>query len=282
MVFKCVNVFVNLKKMKKSFEALESLLILSDTRGEREELRMEVKLCYKVFKVFRLSVILTCVVACFPPFITHQLPYKVWFPFDSENSEIGFWAAAAIMIFIAPYIMSIDLALDILPVIYISFAIGVITELAGRLEKIGLQKVPESLNGSTKDDFQRQQEKLHYDELVQCTKIHAEIKNYINRVERNFVAVLMIQGMLSSIILCTTAFTMAIVKLIFHCFSKVYGNFLLLNLDRGSLIILSSSQLYSSSGFGDFPPMLLWRSAFSCLFEDINSLISFELDQRKC
>lgn len=127
MVFKCVNVFVNLKKMKKSFEALESLLILSDTRGEREELRMEVKLCYKVFKVFRLSVILTCVVACFPPFISHQLPYKLWFPFDSEKSEVGFWAAADIMIFIAPYITSIDLALDILPVIYISFAIGVIT-----------------------------------------------------------------------------------------------------------------------------------------------------------
>lgn len=200
MLFKCWNFFHKLKKIIALVDYLEALLKFSYNSNEpgRFLLRSQVKFGYKVFIVFWSTVIMTCITSFFPPFITHQLPYKIWFPFDYENSEVGFWSACALMLLNSPYISTLDLALDILPIIFMTFAIGLLDELAERLEKIG-----------SKGEKPVQ-------ELVHCVEVHKKIKVFIRNIEKNFSTTVLMQGVLSSAILCTSAFTMSSVNVFNH------------------------------------------------------------------
>lgn len=202
MVFKCFNFFMKIKNIIKSLEVLKTLLELSvpkDENNKRDLLRSRVNFGYKIFKIFWSTVILTCVVSTIPPFVSHQLPYKIWFPFDTKNSEFGFWAAFAIMSVNSPYVAFVDCALDILPVIFITFAIGLIDELSARIELFGLS-----------DDIESS--KI---ELKKCIEIHKSIKSYIAMIQDNFAIATLLQGLLSTVIMCTSAFTMSTVSCFF-------------------------------------------------------------------
>lgn len=74
-----------------------------------------------------------------------------------------------------------------------SFAIGLTDELSARLELIG------SGGDSNK-------------ELKKCIEIHQDLKNYVKTIQDNFAAAILVQGFLSSIIMCTTVFTMSMVR----------------------------------------------------------------------
>jgi hypothetical protein len=55
-----------------------------------------------------------------------------------EYGTIGFWIASFYLAAAAFPIATIDITLDILPVIFMSFAVGFLNELAARLSEIGI------------------------------------------------------------------------------------------------------------------------------------------------
>lgn len=206
MMFKWINFFYKLKSVKKSVETLIRLLEFSaDERWKsRDEIKSQVAFGYKVYKAFWFTAWTSCISAAFVPFVTHQLPYRFWFPFDTKNSEIGFWTAAFFLIFSSFVTSTIDIALDTLPVFFMSFAIGIINEFSDRLNEIG--KVKEKVENNSNE------KKFHNKELVKCIEIHQKIREFVGEIHENFSTVILLQGLMSSLILCTSAFTMSTVS----------------------------------------------------------------------
>lgn len=197
VVFKSVNILFKLKAITNSVETLNRLLIFSapdNANDDRVLLRSQVNFGFKVLKVLWLTAEISCLSALIAPIIFHKLAYKVWFPFDTDGSEVGFWAASIFMMLNAPILSTLDVALDIIPVIFLTFAIGLTNELADRLSNISTAKGSQEM------------------QLKKCVKIHVKIIKYVSEIENNFSSVILIQGVLSSAILCTTAFTMSIVR----------------------------------------------------------------------
>jgi hypothetical protein len=238
VIGKSANLFFNIKSIKKILEDVNHLLeITADDRWKsREKLHSEVSFGFKVYKAFWMSAVLNCVMAIFVPIFSHELPYKVWFPFDTKESLTGFWFASVLLIANSFVISAVVMALDVLPVIFMTFVVGLIEELTDRLEMVG------------RSESTRKQEK----EFVKCIEIHLKIKELAKDIQTNFSSAILFQGILSAIILCTSAFTTSMVHdvatfiqiftfmvpMVFEIFLPCY---------LGSLLSVASSKL--SMGF---------------------------------
>ncbi|CRL02775.1 CLUMA_CG016006, isoform A [Clunio marinus] len=176
-----------------SIDILNDLLNITQNYDllSHELIRKQVAFSYKIYLMLWSSALVMCTAGVFVPFINHKLPYKVWFPFetDIEKNELGFWVASFLVVFNSFFGSAIDMALDILPVTFMAFAIGLLNELSERIKKVRT-----------------------YDDLVQCVVIHRKIKLFVNEIYENFATAIFIQGIMSSLILCTGVFTMSVTK----------------------------------------------------------------------
>jgi 7tm Odorant receptor len=216
-IFRCWNFFYKLKLIKNSVDTLTALLEFSaDERWKfRDHVKSQVAFGLKVYKAFWVSAYITCIFSSLVPFISHQLPYKVWFPFDTENSEIGFWIASTFLICNAFTVSVVDISLDTLPVIFLTFSIGLTNELSERLSEIG--RSDNKVRGSNdQQDLNSKSVSIENvemtKELIKCIEIHKKIKEFVNEIQENFSTVILIQGFFSALILCTGAFSMSTVK----------------------------------------------------------------------
>jgi hypothetical protein len=218
VILKSFNFFAKVKVIVKLVYILNELLKFSaDERfADRVHVRKQVAFAFKVYKMFWASAIISCTSAAFVPFVTHKLPYKS--SFIIENTEIGFWIVSVYLIAGSFFMSANCMALDILPVIFMSFAIGLTNELAERLSQVGINAETEaetSFNGPGNMNKLLRKKIRDYKtrkEFVKCIEIHKKIKEFTKEIEENFSAVIFIQGTASSIILCSSAFSMSIVS----------------------------------------------------------------------
>jgi hypothetical protein len=194
-VLKSINFVYKLKIIQKTFDALRELVkFTADDRWKnREQLKARISFGFRVYKVIWASAWISCLSAAFVPFTSHKLPYKVWFPFDTETI-VGFWTASVYLILTSFITSAIDMSLDTLPVFFLVFAIGLTDELTERLEEIGKD---EKLNNAA--------------ELKKCVLIHTKISELVQEVQKIFSTVILAQGFLSSLILCVGAFSISTV-----------------------------------------------------------------------
>lgn len=202
LFIKCLNFLINIKDIMKLVESVEILLKFSGSDEHRIILNARVQFGYKIMKIFLMTGIISCLTAIFPPFFSHQLPYKFWLPFDIKNSETGFWITSISSLLSSPFTAELALVLDVLPVIFLTFAIGLVEELCIRIEGIGRLT---NLKGSKRSQFYKI-------ELVKCIQIHQKIKKFVLDIQNSFSMVIMVQGVLSSAIICTCTFTMSKVR----------------------------------------------------------------------
>ena len=198
------NFLANVRKIEKSVENLKSLIVFScDERSKnRESVKSQVKFAYKIFKFNWSLAILTASIATLRTILSHQLPFKTYFPFDTEDSEIGFFCAVTIKTITFYSIGTIDVALSILPIIFISFAVGLMNELSDRLSLIcetSKYAAGTTSSKTTSDDVGDDEE------LKKCIKIHVKIIKFTQEIHKNFSRVIFVQGFASSVILCTIA-----------------------------------------------------------------------------
>jgi hypothetical protein len=217
MALKTINFFIRIRGFGKFLENLNSLLDFSaDPRfADRVHIRKEVNFAFKVYKIFFVSGMTTCSSSVLVPFFAHQLPFKAWFPFTTEYGTIGFWIASTYLVVHSFCIAAIDVALDILPVIFMSFAVGLLNELAARLSEIGKIDARTEFDGpGNMNKYLRERIKNYKTrkELVKCIEMHQKIKEFVMEIERNFAASMLIQGIMSSVILCMSAFTLSTVS----------------------------------------------------------------------
>lgn len=125
--------------------------------------------------------------------ITQKLLFMVYYPFD-VTTPIGLLVSGIHESWSSFIGSTMTVLLDGLPVLFISYAIGLIDELCKRLESIGLS------------------EEFSEEELKSCITIHQKIKDFVAEINGTFGIVFFIQGSGTSVNLCTSVFTASIVK----------------------------------------------------------------------
>jgi 7tm Odorant receptor len=185
-ILKCWNFFIRINFIVKSYEGIKDLMENSDYpgAGNRERVIRPVRKAFKILKVFWFTAVLTCSTGILVPIFTHKVPYKVWFPFDTEYGGNGFWIASIYLVLNSYVVSAIDMNLDCFPALFMSFATGMIDELCHRMENFSTDK---ELN---ERERQKQQEK----ELVKCIEVHKRIKGFVKEIQDNFAVIILLQG----------------------------------------------------------------------------------------
>jgi hypothetical protein len=206
LVVKCWNFQIKFKNIQKLFSSLDNLIKFSadDRLIPRNHIIVEVQYGYKIYRVFWMLAWVNCVIGFLKAIFVHELAYNAWFPANTETSNIAFWSAAVFLEHCALHASAIDITLDMLPVIFMTFTIGLINELSARMEKIG----------------EMQDEAKMKKELIQCIEIHKKIKKLVDEIRDNFSIAIFIQGFISSFIMCACSYGISKVIMIWNNFGE--------------------------------------------------------------
>lgn len=135
------------------------------------------------------------------------------------DTELKYYTAATYNVIDSIIGCSINVTLDGLPVIFMSCAVAMVNGLSRRIEKIGqeikvtaLKKVDQRRPHAKKLVQTVDKEKLHFKELVRCVEIHLKLKEFTREIEDHFSTIILVQGLMSSVIFCTTMYLLSSVS----------------------------------------------------------------------
>lgn len=126
------------------------------------------------------------------------------------DNELKYYAAAVYNMLDSLVCASLNIALDSVPVIFMSYTIAMVHELSKRLEKIGEDKIEEKQRKSQSRD-------RNMTELMKCVEIHLNLKGFSSQIVRRFSLMIFFQGMISSLIICTCIYILSLVTIL--CFN---------------------------------------------------------------
>lgn len=222
LCFKSLNFIWQVDEVEELFEMLR--VIFTDNEMN-EDFKNQLRRVDKLFKYFWGSAVVTSALGITVIFFQHELPYRMWFPYDIETNEFGFWLSAVYQIIISCSVCGIVAVFDLFPTFFMSYILGMLQQLCGRLEELKKREILNS-DGSVNEDRIKDNKK----DFIQCINYHLAILTVTRKVEKIFSAVLMTQGMMSTLILCTTAFALTIVST-FNFFKSDLTSFVLLLTD---------------------------------------------------
>ena len=214
-VFKSISFVIKLQDIKKLVHALEDLLSEFRNIKSCDKILKRLKFVRIVFKVFFVSAFATCALAGLVPIFNmkdHTLAYRMYFPYiDYKNNDTWFITLALYqMLPITASVMIITI--DCLPVFFMAYAIGMLEELSDRFATIRVRPTVAQITADpTLVKPQNNEEDLK--ELLKCIQIHQAIRNLITDVQEIFSFVIFVQGLISSLIFCTLAFMLSLVRL---------------------------------------------------------------------
>lgn len=193
MVFaKSINLMWNMNRVTKLFKTIGGLMDLVKIE-DKMRFASQVLRSQKIFKFYYAVALVSVATSVLQPFFTGKLAVKMWFPYDAEANIISLYPTALFQMFSSIHNCSLCIALDMLPIFFMSYVAMFIEILCDDLEEIG--------RGETSNKT-----------LVKCVEIQIKIKKIIVNIEEIFSGVLMAQGIMSVVILCTTSFIMTVVS----------------------------------------------------------------------
>lgn len=202
--FKTLNFIYFQKQIKMFIKSLQSLIEFESwiEEGKGEKLRSRISQMNKLFKIFMTMAVIGCFFACLVPFSTHEVPHKMWFPYNYKSSELSFWLSVSYQLIGSSIFTPVVIIIDTFPAFLLSYITGMIEELAERLQSITTKR---GENKSMRDG-------ANLTELLKCVEIQSRLKQLRDEVGNIFGAIIWAQGFMSTVILCTTSFSLSVVS----------------------------------------------------------------------
>lgn len=200
---KSINWFYNLSQIEALFDLITENL---NAGVITEKMKNHVIRVDKIFKIFWGSAAASCVLGAFVPFVAHEFPYRMWFPYDYESNSTLFYLAAIYQIVDTLCYSGVDIVFDTFPVMFMSYILGMLEQLGERLESLKKCK-PFNEDGS-----RNEKNVDNAKELLKCITYQKNILEINRRVEKFFSVVFLVRGLMSTLILCTTSFALTIVN----------------------------------------------------------------------
>lgn len=136
-------------------------------------------------------------VAALLSFLSHTLTYT---SVDEKflDTELKYYLFAVYNAINFAFCPTVNIIHDFFPVLFMSFTIAMLQELSVKLTQIGLTVEKESKSSQLK--------------LIDCVRVHLKIKEFIRDIEDIFSPVILVQGLIISMILCTNSFMLSLVN----------------------------------------------------------------------
>jgi 7tm Odorant receptor len=205
MLLKSINFITHIGEIKLLFDTIETVL---EKDPMSEKFKKRIQTVDKVFKFFWASAVMTTVLGSLIPFVTHELAYRMWFPYDYNNNDVLFWISASFQIFESCSYCGLDMVLNMVPVFFMVYILGMLEQLCDRLDELKRRK---TLNPD--GSINRFESNNNSKEFLKCIEYHLNILQIKKRVEKIFSTVLLLQGLMSTLILCTTSYALTIVRI---------------------------------------------------------------------
>lgn len=189
---KSINIFFQIDKLETNFQELKQCI---DDFETPEHYKKHIKKAYKLLKMYWTATFVTCLYGGFIPFFSDRLAYRMWFPYSLESPAMYYTSAMYQWIGTILY-STANVMMDMLPVLFIGYFIALFENIADRLASIGKQK------------FVNEKEIDNKKELIKCIKYQRIVIKLVRKTEKIFSVVIFIQGLFSSVILCTTTFAL--------------------------------------------------------------------------
>lgn len=209
---KTLNIMTNYQRIEKIFQMTEQLL---DKCSDCTRVANRLKFVETIFKFVLFIATASCLVGVVATIF--ELPYKMWFPFDTDESRIGYWVAAAYQSVDTTSLAAATMCIDFIPVFFLSYAIGFLEILCDRLSSFEPQKI--SQKGKTdrkqknvENDEMEEKQINNYEELLKCVQFQLDIYEYFEQINKVFSTLFFIQGLISTLILCTSSVTLTLVS----------------------------------------------------------------------
>jgi len=182
-------------------EKIEALLVEMEELLPQEALSAEAKKqlegIARILKIFLALISIAVTFSDIGAFMNHELVYKLWLPFDIQDNQLSYNIVFAQVSICTIGFCLVGASLDMFP----AFLIAYVTILLENLCKKLTEKLIHS--GSKK--------KMH-ENLLECIEEHRKIRQLVRGIEEINSQILLIQGLVSSIVLCTISFTLSLVS----------------------------------------------------------------------
>jgi hypothetical protein len=173
-------------------------------------IKRRIEFSYKAYKMLAFSAFSTCIAGALVPIFTHEIPYRFWFPFDVHGNLILFWVASLYQVMTSLLLAPIGMTLNILPVMFMSFATGLMEELEERFKNIGSKlKTGSKMRSGNVKGVQVKSKTGSKEELNRCIEIHLKIREFVNQIQSHCALTFFIQWLMSSVILCSGVFALS-------------------------------------------------------------------------
>ena len=231
---KVVNFLLKFERIIEAFESLDNLLkdCKDPNQANRDCIRMKTRIAYNVLIMFWLSSILSWAAGFLSFIFAHRTPYNLWYPFDIQTSNIGFLIASFYVLLVSLSVGSFVIALDMLPVIFMSLAVGLINELSERLKAV-----------DNKNEF------------IKCVVVHIKLKDFTRTIQELFASVILSQLVFTAVIMCTAVFAL----------SKVSWNYSEQIQLMTVIKLENSSKLHTDEVLKKFSQFIFKLSTFLCM-----------------
>jgi hypothetical protein len=144
----------------------------------------------------------------------YKVPYQLWAPFDYETNFFWYLVMLIYQTYFALKISASTVNMDTLLYFFLNISAGLFDELNERILIVDTE-LKAKLSKKNQHKFGRitfeHQIKLN-DELTKCIEIHGRILKFIKNVQDIFSPVILVQAFVSSVILCTTSYTISMVS----------------------------------------------------------------------
>jgi hypothetical protein len=129
--------------------------------------------------------------------LSHKLTFKMWFPYDHSSNEALFWLSVFYQLFLFVILGPVGVSIEFFPIIIVCYAIGIVDDVSEKLEEIGSGK------GQEGEDLK---------ELKVLIDIQRKTYDLVSKVTDVFGKLIWMQAFLSTVVLCSTVFTLAKVR----------------------------------------------------------------------
>jgi hypothetical protein len=146
-----------------------------------------------------------------PPY---KVPYQLWAPFDYETNIFWYLVMLIYQTYFALKASSSTVNMDTLLYFLLSISAGLFDELNERILKIDTE-LKTNLTKNNQQKFQKiaiEHENKLKDELKRCVDIHRRTFEFMAKVQNIFSPMIFVQAFVSSVILCTTSYTISMVS----------------------------------------------------------------------
>jgi hypothetical protein len=223
-IFKSVNFVVNNKKIDLLYKSLKALIeedtLKSNQNGSK--LKQRTKQVDRIFKLLMCFSMFCVTMSVFVAFCAHELPLKMWFPWDYEANEGLFWILATYQIIGGFIITPSSILVDFFPLFILSYLTGTLEELSENLEMICGAKTIKEIKTPTCCSYKPDKTSLKIvelleaieklEKLVECVKIHQKVVKIAVEFNEIFAKDFWFEGIIAVIILCTTSFSLTFVS----------------------------------------------------------------------